>query len=105
MAQANNALNTSLNSSGSAYQEQERYMDSMQAKTEQFKAAFQSLSDTALNSDLLKFFIDLGTTGVKAFDSLIKAISPLGTIGLGIGLFTGIKNDGKHRMSIRISNY
>ena len=104
MAQANNALNTSLNSSGSAYQEQERWMDSLQAKTAQFDAAFQSLSNTVLDSDLLKFFVDLGTTGVKTFDDLVKAITPLGTLGLGIGLFTGLKNVGEHRMSVRISN-
>ena len=51
----------------------------------------EQLSSTVVDSDLVKFFVDLGTTGVKAIDGLVSALTPLGTIGL----FAGIKNIGK----------
>ena len=55
----------------------------------------EHLSSTVVESDLIKFFVDLGTTGVKAIDGIVNALTPLGTIGLGAGLFAGIKNIGK----------
>ena len=55
----------------------------------------EHLSSTVVESDLVKFFVDLGTTGVKAIDGLVSALTPLGTIGLGAGIFAGIKNIGK----------
>ena len=76
-------------------QEQERWMRSLEAKTRQFEAAFQSLSNTVLDSDLLKFFVDLGTTGVKAIDGLVNALTPLGAAGLIGGGILGGKNLGK----------
>lgn len=82
------------NSSGSAYAEQERWLESLEAKTQQFEAAFQSLSKTVLDSNLLKFFVDLGTTGLNAIDGFINKFGTIGTIGLGTGLFAGIKNVG-----------
>lgn len=87
MAQANEALNASINSSGSAYEEQERWMESLEAKTARFEAAFQSLSATILDSDLLKFIVDFGTGAVTAIDKVIGSIGSLGTaltIGSGV---------------------
>ena len=55
----------------------------------------EHLSSTVVESDLVKFFVDLGTTGVKAIDGIVNALTPLGTIGLGAGIFAGIKNIGK----------
>lgn len=85
MAQANKALDSSLNSSGSAQQEQERWLDSMEAKTQQLEAAFQSLSNTALNSDFLKNIIDLGTNTVEVFDKIIDKIGTLPLVLGGLG--------------------
>ncbi|MBD5555219.1 MAG: phage tail tape measure protein [Roseburia sp.] len=85
MSQAENALSTSLSSSGSALESQERALDSIEAKTVQFEAAFQSLSNTMVNSGLFKFFVDLGTTGVSALDSLINKIGALPALGAAIG--------------------
>ena len=96
--QVQKALEATLNAEGSAMQEQERWMQSLEAKTQQFEAAFQSLSNTVLDSDLLKFFVDLGTTGVKAIDGLVNALTPLGTLALGGGLFAGFKNVGQAKM-------
>ena len=58
----------------------------------------EHLSSTVVESDLIKFFVDLGTTGVKAIDGLVNALTPLGTLALGGGLFAGIKNVGQAKM-------
>lgn len=85
---------TSLNSSGQAMEKFQVYQDSIVGHTEKLENAFINLSNTVINSELLKGLTDLGTTGIKAVDSLINALTPLGTVGLGAGLFAGIKNVG-----------
>ena len=57
----------------------------------------EHLSSTVVESDLIKFFVDLGTTGVKAIDGIVNALSPLGTIGLGAGLLASFKNAGREK--------
>lgn len=96
--QIQKALEATLNAEGSAMQEQERWMESLEAKTQQFEAAFQSLSTTVLDSGLLKWFVDFGTGTVKVLDAVIDKIGSLGTIGLGAGLFSSIKNVGRDKM-------
>lgn len=88
------ALKATMNAEGSAMEAQERWLESLEAKTQQFEAAFQSLSSTVLDSDLLKWFVDFGTGTVKTLDIIIDKIGSLGTIGLGTGLFAGLKNVG-----------
>lgn len=92
--QIQKALESTLNAEGSAMEEQERWLESLEAKTQKFEASFQSLSNTVLDSDLLKWFVDLGTSGVQALDSIIDKFGSLGTVGLGVGLFAGFKNVG-----------
>lgn len=85
--QVQKALEASLDSAGYAMKEQERWLESLEAKTTQFKAAFQSLSETVLDSDLLKWFVDLGTGAVSAFDAVIDKFGGLSTIlGAGSGI-------------------
>ena len=57
----------------------------------------EHLSSTVVESDLVKFFVDLGTTGVKAIDGIVNALTPLGTIGLGAGLLASFKNAGREK--------
>lgn len=85
--QAQKAYEASKNSEGSAMQEQERWLDSMEAKTQQFEAAFQSMSKRVLDSGLAKSFIEFGTSGVSAFEGLTKI---LGTITTLSGNLNGI---------------
>lgn len=93
--QIQKALEATLNAEGSAMQEQERWMKSLEAKIQQFEAAFQSLSTTVLDSGLMKWFVDFGTGTVKVLDAVIDKIGSLETIGLGAGLFAGFKNAGR----------
>lgn len=89
--QVEKALNASINSDNSAIQEQERWLESLEAKTQQFKASFQTLSNTIVSSDLLKFFVDLGIVGVDSLDTLFTHVSPL-TVAFG-GLFAFLGRD------------
>lgn len=89
------ALKATINAEGSAMEAQERWLESLEAKTQQFEAAFQSLSSTVLDSDLLKWFVDFGTNSVQLLDSLIGKLGSLGTIelaGIGYGISEFIKN-------------
>lgn len=90
--QIQKALKATLNAEGSAMQEQERWMESLEAKTQQFEAAFQSLSTTVLDSGLMKWFVDFGTGTVKVLDAVIDKLGSLGTITAGIGIFNIFKN-------------
>lgn len=92
--QIEKAYEASANAAGSAMQEQERWLESLEAKIQQFEVAFQSLSSTVLDSGLLKWFVDFGTDTVKVLDTVVDKFGSLGTIGLGAGLFTSIKNVG-----------
>lgn len=97
--QAQKAYADAIESSGSAMREQERWLESLEAKTQQFESAWQSLSNTFLDSGLLKGLVDFGTTGVKALEGLVDTFGSLGTVGIGAGLFAGIKNVGQgHRV-------
>jgi len=93
--QVQKALEASMNSAGSAYEEQEKWLTSIEAKLGQFEAAFQSLSNTIIDSDLIKFFVDFGTVGVNSIDSIIKALGSLGTIGAIGGGILGAKSLGQ----------
>lgn len=61
-------IETSMNSSGSAMEENEKVMDSIQGKTTQLTNSMQTLWNNVLNSDVLGFFIDLANAIVKIVD-------------------------------------
>ena len=91
--QVQKALEASLNAQGSAMEAQEKWLESLEAKTKQFEAAFQSLSNTVLDSGMLKWFLDLGTGGVKALDALadkLGSFATLSTIGGGVAGAKGL---------------
>lgn len=92
--QIQKALEATLNAEGSAMEEQERWLESLEAKTQQFEAAFQSLSSTVLDSGLLKWFVDFGTGTVKVLDTVIDKLGTLGTIGTIGGAIAGAKELG-----------
>ena len=96
--QAQKAYADAINSSGSAMQEQERWLESIEAKTQQFEASWESLSNTFLDSGLVKGFVDFGTGALNILEGLIDKVGSLGTIGLGAGIFAGFKNFGRPKM-------
>ncbi len=89
---ARQAVGVSAGSEGSATREHEKWMDSLEAKTKQLEAAWQSLSKTFLSSDFLKVTIT-GLTGfVSALESVVDTLGTLGTITATISIFNILKD-------------
>ena len=87
--QIQKAYEASVNSAGSAYEEQSRWLESLEAKTQQFEAAFQSLSNTVIDSNIVKEFVDLGTSGVSALDGIVKVLGNINSLGGNISSIFG----------------
>lgn len=87
--QIQKALETTLSAEGSAMQEQERWMESLETKIQQFETAFQSLSNTVVDSDMLKSIVDLGTTGVSSLEGIVKVLEYINSFGGNIKSFFG----------------
>lgn len=74
---AETTLATSLNAAGSATKENEKYLESIQGKLTQLKSSFESLSDSVMNSDVIKFGIERITDFVDAIDWLTQTFTPI----------------------------
>ena len=68
---AREALETSMNSSGSAMKEHAKWSDSLEARLLKLKATWQSLSQSFMSSDFLKGGLELITRFVDVIDTLI----------------------------------
>lgn len=90
--QIEKAYEASVNSAGSAMQEQERWMESLEAKTQQLEAAFQSLSSTVFDSDFLKILVDSGIALTNVLDTVIDKIGVIPTLITGGSITAFIKN-------------
>lgn len=78
------AYETALNSSGSALEENEKYLDSIQGRIDLFKNSLQTMWMNFIDSDVIKFIVDLGSAALKLVDTL-------GALPSLVGGFTGIK--------------
>ena len=69
-------IETSANSSGSALKENERYLDSIQGKIDQFNNATQAMWSNFLDADVVKFVVEIGTWLIKVIDKvgLLKSV-------------------------------
>ena len=89
------ARDVALDSSGSAWKENEAYLDSINGKIGQFEASFQGLSTTILDSDLVKWFIDLGTAITQAMQTLTEGLGGPGwLLGGALGAFASYQDAG-----------
>lgn len=75
---AEEALQSSLGSAGSAMEEYNTYLEGIEAKTNQFKAAFEALSTTVIESDFLKGIIEFGTNAITVLDNIIQKLGGMG---------------------------
>lgn len=91
-SQAEDVLQTSLNSSGSAMKENERVLESIEGKLKRFQATFQSFSSDVLDSGLVKGFIDLGTAALDFADGLVKAGDAMPTIATALSAVASMTN-------------
>lgn len=88
---ARETLQTSLNSEGSAMKEHEKWLDSAQAKILQLEASWEGLSMDFLSSDTVKFGVDALRELVNVVDSVVNALTPLGTVIAGFAGKYGIQ--------------
>lgn len=89
---AEKSLATSMDSAGSALEENEKYLDSINGKVAQLETTFQDLSQNVIDSETVKGFVDLGNGALKLVNFLaeIKALLPVIVAG-----FMSWKNVGK----------
>lgn len=89
------SVQSATNSMGSAEAENRTYLDSMNGKLAQFENAVEQLSTTLMSSGIVKFFVELGTSGVNAINGILGGLNPLVTLfvgTLGVGAKEFIKN-------------
>ena len=63
------AIETSMNSSGSAMAENEKWLDSIEGKTYQFTNALQTMWSNLIDSEMVKDFLDFGTDAIQFLDT------------------------------------
>lgn len=73
-------LESSMNAAGSALEENEKYLESINGKIAKFQSAFQSLSATLVNSDLVKGVVDAGTGIVETLTVIIDKLGSIPTL-------------------------
>lgn len=83
---AEDSLEAAANSAGTAWAENDVWMDSIQARLAQLDASFQVLSQDVLSSDLIKGGVSFLTSIVKLLDKIVNLTGAL-PLGLGIGAF------------------
>ena len=80
-----NVIETSANSAGSALKENERYLDSIQGRIDQFNNSLQAMWSDTLDSDMVKGIVAFGTEIIKVIDN----IGLLGSALIAIGAYKG----------------
>ena len=87
---AEDALKVAMESAGSAVVENEKHLDSIAGKIEKFKAQFESLSTTLINSDFVKGVVDLGSFFIDALNYVAKLVDAIGGLNTIISVTIGL---------------
>ena len=90
--QVQKAYEASLNSENSAQEEQDRWMESIEAKQQKFASQFQQFSNDFISSDLVKGVVDTGTGILGFLDTAVQKFGALQTLVGGVALAKGIKS-------------
>lgn len=91
--QIDKAYETALQSEGSAYAEQEKYAESLQYRIDKIASSWQALSDTFLDSGMLKTALDLIDGILQCVNGIISGVGTLPatlTTIAGILAFKGV---------------
>lgn len=75
---AENVIKSTADAAGSALAENEKYLESINGHIAEFKAAFEELSTTLIDSELVKSIITLGTTLLNILGIVAKVIDAFG---------------------------
>lgn len=88
------ATEAAYNSAGTAQQEQDIWMNSLESHLKNLSTAWQTFSNDFLSSDFLKNSVSVLTGIVKALDKMVNTFGTLGTIAIGNGFFQLFRNSG-----------
>lgn len=83
-----NATTTALNSQGSALEENNRYLEGVEAKVTKLKASFQELANNVISNDFVKGALDALNEGLALLNT--HAGQTITQFSLLTGVFTGI---------------
>jgi len=89
------AVSSASDSFGAADAANAVYLDSVTGKTAAFQNQVEQLSSALMNSDILKFFLDLGIEGTEAIDTIVNKFGSLTVLGSLMGGYLSAKNLGR----------
>lgn len=87
---AEDVVKTAAESAGSALKENEKYLDSIEGKISEFKATFQELAVTLIDSDFVKQVVELGTGLLNVLNAVAKVIDAVGGLNTVLGITAGL---------------
>lgn len=97
---ARDSLETSLDSEGSAMEEHAKWMESLEAKINILKAAWEELSEAFLDDKFLGKLIDTGTDLLNLLTKIVDTIGSFPTLALAVGAALSFKNIGRTKMFV-----
>lgn len=101
---AREAYQDALGSEGSALKENEKYLDSIQGRVQQFKASFEELSAAFIDSDFAKGVVSFGDTILRGLTSIIENLgsipSLITAIVSSISMIRGLKGNDQGLFSL-----
>lgn len=83
---------------GSALEESNKSAENLTGTINRLSNSWTEFVNGVVSSDGLKTGVNLLNGLVKAFTNLTSTLGTLGTIGLGAGIFAGLKNVGRDKM-------
>ena len=87
--EASGAMDEMANSAGTLQKSYATYMESTTAHINQFKAAFQTLSQDVFTTGFLNSAVDLGTRLVNVLDAVVKITNAIGGLNTAL-VITGV---------------
>jgi len=83
------AYQSAMESAGTATEANAIYMDSIEGKIGVFKATFQEFSETLINSEFVKQFVDLGTGILNVLNGVAKLVDAIGGLNTVLAITVG----------------
>ena len=96
------AVLSSSEAAGTAREEYDIFLDSLQAHLNRLETAWQELSYSFMDVGLLKSGVDMLIGALEALDSIVNSLGGAGTIGAGVGIFALFKNIGNIKAFISL---
>lgn len=96
---AEGALETALNSAGSAAKENEVFLDSIQGRLNILEATLQNLSTHLLDDGLVKGAVSTLNTAATVLDKIVSTVGALPTLLGGAGIAKFIKDAGRPKVT------